>query len=60
MAYPHFDILVPRRAQDYVPIEPDTAPRLSRAMAFTVVMMMSVGLWWAIWALLSTLASAWM
>jgi hypothetical protein len=60
MAYPHFDVFAPRSTHDHGPIVPDTAPRLSRAIAFTVVVGMSLGLWWSIWALLSALASAWM
>jgi hypothetical protein len=60
MAYPHFEVFAPRSGQRDGPIVPGTARRLSRAMAFPVVIMMSIGFWWVIWALLAALTWAWM
>jgi hypothetical protein len=34
-----------------------TAPRLSLASAFIVVLMLSLGFWWAIWVAVSSLLS---
>ena len=34
---------------------PRTSPRMSPGPAFTVVALLSLGLWWAIWAAVSSL-----
>ena len=34
-----------------------TAPRLSRGPAFTVILLLSLGSWWAIWVAVSSLVS---
>ena len=34
---------------------PQTPPRLSRGSAYTVIGLVSLGLWWGIWAAVSSL-----
>jgi hypothetical protein len=34
---------------------PGTPPRLSRGSAYMVILLVSLGLWWAIWAAVSSL-----
>jgi hypothetical protein len=34
---------------------PGTTPRLSRGSAYTVTVLVSLGLWWGIWAAVSSL-----
>jgi hypothetical protein len=34
-----------------------TAPRLSRGAAFIVILLLSLGFWWAIWVAVSSLVS---
>ena len=34
---------------------PETPPRLSRGSAYMVILLVSLGLWWAIWAAVSSL-----
>jgi hypothetical protein len=36
---------------------PWTTPRLSPGSAFTVILLLSSGLWWAIWIAISSLVS---
>jgi hypothetical protein len=35
---------------------PRSPPRLSRGSAFVVILLLSLGLWWAIWIAVSSLA----
>jgi hypothetical protein len=58
MAYPRFYVFVPRKAHDYHR-SGGVALSRNRAMAFTVMIVLSLGLWWGIWELLSALTSAW-
>jgi hypothetical protein len=37
---------------------PRTPPRLSRGPAFTVITLLSLGLWWTIWIAVSALVSS--
>ena len=41
-----------RKARESVP---ETPPRLSRGSAYTVIGLVSLGLWWGIWAAVSSL-----
>ena len=41
-----------RRARESAP---QTSPRLSRGPAFIVTVLLSLGLWWAIWTTVSSL-----
>jgi hypothetical protein len=36
---------------------PETTPRLSLGPAFIVILLLSFGLWWAIWGAVSSLVS---
>jgi hypothetical protein len=38
-------------------LAPRTPPRLSLGSAFTVILLLSFGLWWAIWTAVSSLVS---
>jgi hypothetical protein len=42
----------PRKLRESAPRSP---PRLSRGSAFAVIVLLSLGLWWAIWIAVSSL-----
>ena len=43
-----------RKARESAPL---TTPRLSPGSAFSVILLLSSGLWWAIWTAISSLVS---
>ena len=54
------NILVERAYPARKPREsaPRTSPRLSLGPAFIVILLLSLGLWWAIWVAVSSLVSS--